>query len=267
MPELPEVETIKRDLGSLVDRRIQSVEVRDDLLASEPDRLVETVPGWRIESLERRGKYLLLHGEGGFLLFSLRMTGNLTFEDPGEGEQRYVAFDLDDRCLYFTSVRRFSRVYLYESTDPETVGKISKLGADPLNGSFGIETLSGAFENRTAPVKTLLMNQEVLAGIGNIYANEICFEAGVAPDRSVSELDRSDLEKLVDVTPDVLERAIRHRGSSINDFERPGGNTGGFQDKFRVYGRRDEACPRCGTPVKNRELSGRSTFFCPECQG
>lgn len=266
MPELPEVETIRRELSSLEETTIEAVTVRDDKLVEPNPNLPEIVDGWTIRELRRRGKYLLFLAGEGFLLFSLRMTGNLAFEQPGDSD-RCVEFELNDgRTLFFTTVRRFSRVHCFCTTDYDSVDKLDRLGIEPLNGEFSAGWLEEAFSGRTAPVKSLLMNQQLIAGIGNIYASEICYEAGVRPDRSVSTLDRGDLEALVDVTPAVLEKAIASRGSSISDYARPDGDEGGFQDQFRVYGRRDESCYDCGTPLEFLEISGRSSFFCPNCQ-
>lgn len=265
MPELPEVETIRRDLKPVEGSQIQSVTVHDDkLIETNPD-LPETVTGWTIRALDRRGKYLLMVTDSGLLLYSLRMTGNLTVETPPADTDR-VDFELEERTLWFTTVRRFSRVHYYETTQYDSVPKLEKLGVDPMNGEFTVDELEECFENRTAPVKTLLMNQELIAGIGNIYANEICFEAGVRPDRSVRNLGRQAVDRLVEVTPAVLEKAIASRGSSISDYSRPEGDEGRFQDEFMVYGRRDESCYQCDTSLETLELSGRSTFFCPQCQ-
>lgn len=267
MPELPEVETIKRDLSSIVGSTIRSVTVRDPMLVESERDLGRVVSGWTIRELDRRGKYLLVLGDEGFLLFSLRMTGNVTFREPGDGTQRYVEFNLGEESIYFSSVRRFSRVHCYRSTEPDSTDKIGRLGVDPLNGEFSVGFLADQFSNRSAAVKSLLMNQELVAGIGNIYANEICFEAGVQPDKSVVNLDESELESIVQSTPEVLEEAIESRGSSISDYSRPDGESGLFQDNFMVYGRPGEDCFECSSTIEKTEVSGRSTFFCPECQG
>ncbi|MFB6345053.1 MAG: Fpg/Nei family DNA glycosylase, partial [bacterium] len=237
MPKLPEVETIKRDLEPLEGTRIRSVTVHDDKLVAGTGSFEADVTGCSIESFQRRGKYLLARGHGAFLLFSLRMTGTLTLSEPSNPPERRVDFNLGERTVYFTTVRRFSRVHYYEEENPDAVDKISKLGVEPLNGDFSSGYLEESFSNRTAAVKSLLMNQEIIAGIGNIYANEICFEAGVDPSKSVTDVTGQELKSIVRATPTVLQKAIESRGSSISDYNRPEGDDGRFQDEFMVYGR------------------------------
>jgi formamidopyrimidine-DNA glycosylase len=270
MPELPEVEVTRRGLEDVVGRRIRGINVTDEMLLGEgfdEPTSVESLTGNRVESVQRRGKYCLLVFEDSLLLFSLRMTGNLTVESDGEiGRENYVSLDLDDGALIFSSIRRFSKVHRYDTPDPEAVPKVQRLGIDPVHDELTVDAVRPLLENRTAPVKTLLMNQEIIAGLGNIYANEACHAAGIDPTRSVRTLDDDELSRLLSEIGDLLERAVTLGGSSINDFRGPDGNDGSFQDDFFVYGRDEEECVRCGSSLRKTELAGRSTFFCPECQ-
>lgn len=270
MPELPEVETLRRDLVELEDRVIRSMTVDDEMLLGgglSPGRFAERVEGETIRNVERIGKYCLLKLEAATLLFSLRMTGNLIRrEESGPERDRYVLFELDEGFLEFSSVRRFSNVHFYGTTDPEAIDKVEKLGRDPLHDGLSVEDVKPLLENRTAPIKTLLMNQELFAGLGNIYASEGCHTAGIDPRRGVQSLSESELDDLMEATTEVLEKAIGLGGSSISDFTSVDGENGSYQDHFFVYDREDEECRSCGGTIRRTELAGRSTFWCPECQ-
>lgn len=270
MPELPEVEVTRRGLEGIVGRRIRSITVSDEKLlgdgldsGSSPQSLV----GSTVQSVSRRGKYCLLDLGEVTLLFSLRMTGNLTGgNDVRTDRDSHVTFQLNEGTLVFSSVRRFSRVHRYESGDVESIPKIDRLGLDPLHDQFSPEMLQPRLENRTAPVKTLLMNQEIVAGLGNIYANEACHAAEIDPTRGIQTLGDEELSQLIEEILDVLETAVDLGGSTINDFQGPEGEEGAFQENFFVYSREGEDCVRCGGTIQKTELAGRSTFFCPSCQ-
>lgn len=270
MPELPEVETLRRDLLDLEGRTFASVTVNDEMLLGgerSPETFSERLRGTTIRSIERIGKYFLLVLEEATLLFSLRMTGNLSRPEPARVDsERNLVFELDRGCLEFRSVRRFSNVHLYETTDTESIDKVQKLGPDPFHEDLSLDDLKSLLENRTAPVKTLLMNQELFAGLGNIYASEACYVSGIEPTRSVSTLSDEELENLLEAMRQVLEKAIGLGGSSISDFTSVDGDNGSYQDHFFVYGRDGDACRSCGSTIRKTELAGRSTFWCPDCQ-
>lgn len=268
MPELPEVETIRRELTDLEGREIRSVLVHDEMLLGEgltPTEASDQLRGKTIRSVERIGKYFLLGLDAATLLFSLRMTGTLNLENSGE-QDRSVVFELDREVLEFRSVRRFSKVHYYGTTSPETIDKVARLGLDPLHDDLDVDAVKPLLENRTAPIKTLLMNQELFAGLGNIYASEACFVSVIDPKRSVRTLSEEELENLLGAVKKVLEKAIGLGGSSISDFTSVNGENGSYQDHFFVYGREGQECHSCGSVILKTELAGRSTYWCPDCQ-
>ncbi len=270
MPELPEVEVTRRGLMDLVGHRLCSVIVGDEKLLGEGldnEYSGELLSSYSVCSIVRRGKYCLFDLGEETLLFSLRMTGNLTAgKSVVNDRDSHVTFQLDEGVLVFSSVRRFSRVHRYETTNLESIPKIKKLGLDPFHDQFSIDTLIPELESRTAPIKTLLMNQEVVAGLGNIYANEACHAAEIDPTRSVRTLEDNELARLIEEIVDVLETAVELGGSTLNDFRGPKGQDGEFQDNFYVYDRAGKKCVHCDNEIQKTVLAGRSTFFCPNCQ-
>jgi formamidopyrimidine-DNA glycosylase len=270
MPELPEIETIKRELHDLLGQTFSAITVNDEMLLGDGTseallrrRLIDRT----LEGLDRVGKYLLIQIDGGTLLFSLRMTGNLiSGESTNDASERSVQFELNQMDLVFSSVRRFSKLHLFETTEYEEIDKLQRLGPDPLGNSLRGEDLQSIYDNRTAPVKTALMNQECLAGLGNIYANEICYAVGIDPRTSIGDLSRDDFNNLSDRMIEVLRDAINLGGSSIRDFNNPNGESGEFQDEFFVYGRNEKPCIQCDETIQKTDLAGRSTFWCGHCQ-
>jgi formamidopyrimidine-DNA glycosylase len=270
MPELPEVETIKRELFDLLGGTVSAITVSDEMLLGEGttesllrSRLIDR----EFERLDRVGKYLLLQINGDTLLFSLRMTGNLISGDTSKvTSDRVIHFELEQTDLVFSSVRRFSKLHLFETIEFEDIDKLQRLGPDPLRESLGAEELESIYSNRTAPLKTALMNQECLAGLGNIYANEICHIAGIDPRTSIDYLSLDDFDTLSETIVEVLNKAIDLGGSSIRDFSNTSGESGEFQDEFFVYGREGKTCLQCEKTIRKTELAGRSTFWCDYCQ-
>lgn len=270
MPELPEVETVVRGLKPIEGSSISKTIVQDEMLIGNYESsqdFSKCLKKQRVKDIVRVGKYCCILLESAILLFSLRMTGNLKVARSDEiSRTSYVRFELDDLHLWFTSVRRFSNVHICSTVQLDEVDKIQKLGRDPFRDGLDVNDLKRAFNGRTAPVKTLLMNQQCLAGIGNIYANEICFHARVDPQRSVNELGDAELDRISKSVTEVLEKAIELGGSSIRDYKNAEGDSGQFQDRFNVYGRDEEDCPKCATSISRIELAGRSTFWCNTCQ-
>lgn len=272
MPELPEVEVIRRALAPrLRGRRIMAVIWGDKGLRAQspPEKLRAGLTGRRILRLLRRGKYLLMQVEGGdTLLLHLGMTGRLLL-GPSPGEKNlphvHLVFDLDDGSrLLFQDVRRFGQVLLYPpGVTPEPLARV---GQEPFCRQVTPAWLKGQARHRRRPVKNFLLDGRVLAGIGNIYAAEILFAAGLHPETPVGELTLGQWEKLLAATRRILRRAIARGGTTVNDYLQPGGGTGLFQVELAVYGRAGEPCSRCGTPIRRVVQAGRSTFFCPRCQ-
>jgi len=269
MPELPEVETIKRDLSPLViGRTITGVTVGWEGCVDRPSMATfcEQVVGRVIEGVGRRGKFLVLSlSGGGALLIHLRMTGRLLISDPNAPWETHarLAFGLDDgNELRFVTVRKFARLYLVEDAD-EVLGV---LGPEPLGEGFDQEAFRGLFANRRGMVKPLLLDQQFLAGLGNIYVDEALFRAGIHPRRLADSLTGEELGRLYEAIRVVLQEAIADRGTSRSDYVRPDGSQGRHQEQLRVSGKAGEACPRCGTEIERIVVAGRGTFLCPRCQ-
>jgi formamidopyrimidine-DNA glycosylase len=266
-PELPEVETVARGLRAAVcGRRVARTVVyerrlRQLIAADLPERLY----GQRIARVERRGKFLVFQLDGGSeLVVHLGMSGTLRLAHPPIALRRHdhavIEFD-DGQWLAYNDPRRFGVVLLQDAA-----GAVGRPGVDPLAPEFSGAALRALSRGRRRPIKNLLMDQALIAGLGNIYANEILSCAGVRPARAAGRLTRREIEALVDATRTVLREAIRRRGSSISDFRDTRGVPGGFQRCFRVYDRAGEPCLDCGATIRNRVLAGRSSFYCPACQ-
>jgi formamidopyrimidine-DNA glycosylase len=294
MPELPEVETIRRQLEpELVGRRIERAEVLDERLSRpEPPSAVErAVSGRRVEAVERRGKYLLIELDGGrTLAMHLRMTGNLLLREEGDGvvadlmeteplggprlyegspELKYTRarFELDDgRELVFTDVRRFGQAVVLDQGDALESYFSERLGVEPLSRDLTPERLLEVAAGRTAPLKSFLLTQSAVAGIGNIYADEALWRARLHPLSPAGSMKREHAERLVTGIRDALELALEHRGSSIDDYRDARGEQGSMQDEFMVHTREGEACPRGDGEIRRIVVSGRSTYYCPGCQ-
>jgi formamidopyrimidine-DNA glycosylase len=267
VPELPEVETLRRTIEPhVVGRRILSVDVREPRLrrpiaADFASRLAGRV----IRGVRRRAKYLLLDvGEGLDWVVHLGMSGRLCVgEPPSDLPHVHVVAKLDGgQRLYFRDPRRFGLMLL--SDDARDLGV---LGVEPLSPDFTAQMLWDATrKHRRLTVKSLLMDQRLIVGVGNIYANEALFEAGVRPGRRCSRLTREEATRVVAAVKAVLRRAIASRGSSLLDYRDAEGNAGEFQRLLRVYERAGEACPVCLGEIQRRAISGRSSFFCVKCQ-
>ncbi|HWN73414.1 MAG TPA: bifunctional DNA-formamidopyrimidine glycosylase/DNA-(apurinic or apyrimidinic site) lyase [Solirubrobacterales bacterium] len=287
MPELPEVETVVRQLEPEVQgHRIKGLEVLDPRWSRPvpPEELGAAVSGSTIERLGRRGKYILMGLDGGrTLVMHLRMTGNLILRegeetlDPSEGRRLYESersteerhlrarFVLaDDRELWFTDPRRFGEAFLLDDVGLEA--RFAKLGLEPFSPEFTPQALGEMAAGRTAPLKSFLLDQSGVAGVGNIYADEALFRAELHPLSPAGSMKPEHLEALRDAVVAALEAGIDAGGSSIDDYRDARGEKGSMQDEFLVHTREGEECPRCGGTIKRIVVSGRSTYFCPSCQ-
>jgi formamidopyrimidine-DNA glycosylase len=271
VPELPEVETIRRQLEpDVVGRTIESLEVLDPRwtrLAGNGD--VESVSaGRRIESLDRRGKFLLLNLEGGWtLVMHLRMTGNLTLGSSGAEPQHLRAvIRLDGgEELLFTDARRFGHGEVIRTDELEERFS-GRLGIEPLTDELTAERLGQLAAGRTAPLKSFLLGQAGIAGIGNIYADEALHRAQLHPLSPAGSMKPEHCEALRVGIVGALEAGLAGGGASVDDYRDARGERGTMQDEFLVHRREGEACPRCGGTIKRIVVGGRSTYFCPDCQ-
>ena len=272
MPELPEVETIRRQLAPLVERRVvERLEIADPrwCLPLFPDAIVDAVQGRRVQELGRRGKYLVWELEGeAFLLMHLRMTGTLLYDPapPGTPYER-VRWTLDDgHELRFCDPRRFGTGELALGTAARDAFFSARLGLEPLDGELTGEALRRMARGRRAPVKAFLLDQRRIAGVGNIYADEALFRARIHPLRSVANLTRGQFETLAQAVRETLLAGLAAGGATIDDFRHADGVQGAFQNEFLVHLRRGEPCPRCATPVVKFVAAGRGTYACEHCQ-
>jgi formamidopyrimidine-DNA glycosylase len=289
MPELPEVETVCRQLEpELEGRRVERLEIDDERWCrpAPAAELEAAVEGATIESLGRRGKYLLLGLDGGrTLVMHLRMTGNLVLVvpggeaiDPSEGRRLYegertaeerhlrARFVLDDgHEVWFTDPRRFGEAVLLGDDELEA-HFASRLGVEPFSDEFTAEALGELAAGRTAPLKSFLLDQKGIAGVGNIYADEALFRARLHPLSPAGSMKPEHHAALRDAVVAALEAGIDGGGASIDDFRDGRGERGTMQDEFLVHTREGEPCPRCGEAIRRIVVSGRSTYFCPACQ-
>ena len=271
MPELPEVETIRRQLAPLVEgRTLRTLEVLDARWSAplHPRELRDALEGRVVERLSRRGKYLIWEAQDEvYLLMHLRMTGTVLLDPPPETLYTRVRFELDDgRRLSFCDPRRFGTGQLALGGPELEAFLDARLGVEPLGEDFTTEHLFLQTRNRRAPIKAVLLDQRRVAGVGNIYANEALFRAGVHPLREARMLKRAQVAALRDAVVASLEAGLKAGGASIDDFRHPDGVKGAFQDEFLVHAREGEPCTICGAPVRKFVAAGRGTYACEMCQ-
>lgn len=269
MPELPEVETTVRGLATVLEgRRLTSVEARRaDLRRAFPADLRQRMTGARVTGLGRRAKYGLVHTDrGDTMVFHLGMSGRWRIEPETLGLHDHLVLETDEgRRLSLADPRRFGSVDLVETERLAEWPAFAALGPEPLEVDFSVAALEAALAGRVAPIKAMLLDQRIVAGLGNIYVCEALNIARIAPTRAAGQISRARLERLVPAIREVLLSAIEAGGSTLRDYARPDGELGYFSKQFRVYGREGEACP-CGGIVRRRVDSGRSTFHCVSCQ-
>jgi formamidopyrimidine-DNA glycosylase len=267
VPELPEVETIRAQLAPRLEGRLLSrVEILDPRLTRPYDlfEVAEELEGDRVLAVERRGKYLVLRLASGLsLLVHLRMTGSFGFL-PRSHERAVLELD-DGSRIAFRDVRRFGTWLVLE--DADALGYLSgKNGPEPLGPGFTTRWLADSLARRKAPVKSVLLDQRVVAGLGNIYADEALWRARVNPLAPANRVTRPEARRLHRAIRAALEAGIERQGSTLSDYRTPDGEAGSMQDEFRVYGREGKPCPRCRTPISKTRVGGRGTWFCPRCQ-
>jgi formamidopyrimidine-DNA glycosylase len=275
MPELPEVETYVRELAPLlVGRQVLAAQVLWPRTVAAPgaEEFAARMVGQRFATFGRRAKYMLLGLESGdTLIVHLRMTGHLFVKDAAAppDAHTHVLFDLDDgHRLHYQDPRKFGRLWL--TAEPERL--LAKLGPEPLGEQFTAAVLAQKLAGRKASIKALLLDQKLAAGVGNIYADEALFRAGIHPARPGGSLTPAEIERLAVAVAAVLAEGIAAAGSSLGgsslqNYSRPGGQAGSFQEEHRVFRRTGQPCFVCGAPITRIVLGQRSTHFCPQCQG
>ncbi|MDR3390056.1 MAG: bifunctional DNA-formamidopyrimidine glycosylase/DNA-(apurinic or apyrimidinic site) lyase [Rudaea sp.] len=269
MPELPEVETTRRGIAPhLIGHRVIAVDIRQRRLRWPiPAALSRLLPGQKIENVERRAKYILAHTSAGSALLHLGMSGSLRILGADSAPATHDHFDwrLDSgRILRFTDPRRFGSL-LWQT--PGTMHPLlAGLGPEPLGDGFDGAYLWKKSRGRSAAVKTFLMDQKMVVGVGNIYAAEALFAAGIHPRRAAGSVSHARYERLAGAVKRILVHAITRGGTTLRDFLSPDGVPGYFEQELFVYGRAGEPCKICGTPIRASVLGQRSTFYCPHCQ-
>ena len=270
MPELPEVETIVRALRpDVTSRTLTGAEINWErqIVGMSATEFSARIAGQHVESLNRRGKYIIFDLNGDVLLVHLKMTGRLYVSAPEEQDYAdrwvHVTFGMDDgNELRFSDLRKFGRLYLVEQAE-EVIGK---LGPEPLSDQFTLDAFRELISRRKGMLKPLLMNQEFIAGIGNIYADESLWLAQIAPRRRVDTLKPEQIDRLYHAMRKALQQGIENEGASINWYRKPDGTTGTYQDHFNVYDQTGQPCNRCGATIEKVRVAQRGTHYCPSCQ-
>jgi formamidopyrimidine-DNA glycosylase len=276
VPELPEVESLRQMLAhSIVGRSFRSATIKETRLRrSIASELAFVVPGRTIERIGRRAKYLLIELAGDqVMLVHLGMSGSLTHRGRGfqsslfNPRHDHVEFALDDgSVLVYNDPRRFGLIKIVARAELNSIAELKYLGPEPLSREFTTSHLWQATRGRTAAIKNLLMDQRIVAGIGNIYASEILFRASVRPTRRGGKITRNDASRIVAATQAVLHEAIGSRGTTFRSYRDSRGQPGRFVRLLRVYDREGKPCLECGTPIRGIVLGQRSTYYCPRCQ-
>ncbi len=280
MPELPEVETVRQGLLPAMEGRvIARAEVnRPDLRWPLPERMAERITGARVERLRRRSKYiladldtgesLLIHlGMSGRMLVSGVMLGGFHLDHPAPQKHDHVVLHMEGGArVTFNDARRFGAMDLVRTDREAAHWLLAGLGPEPFGNEFNEEYLLERLKGRTMPIKSALLDQRILAGLGNIYVSEVLFRAGIDPRRAAGKIAAKRLAGLVPIIREVLAEAIAAGGSSLRDHRQADGELGYFQHSFRVYDREGEPCATCATPIRRIVQSSRSSFFCPTCQ-
>ena len=275
MPELPEVETVRLALAPvLAGRRLVRVRIHDARLVAplDPRMVAGELEGERVARVDRRGKYLIVRFESGrSLLIHLRMTGSLRHSRNGSSGAEHDAYaraviSLDNGSdVVYRDIRRFGTWRLLERSE-EKPYLAKRLGAEPLSAAFTARVLRERLRGRRIAVKGALLDQRVVAGLGNIYADEALWRARIHPLRRAGEVAPGDVTRLHRALRDALRLGVARQGATLRNYERPGGETGAMQEEFRVYGRAGEPCDRCGRPIEKTRVAGRGTSYCPGCQ-
>lgn len=282
MPELPEVETVRRGMQPAMEGvAIAGVDVnRPDLRWPFPERMVERLAGTKVRALRRRSKYILADlSSGETLIIHLGMSGRILIsgdplgqfhrDHPAPEKHDHVVFQMDNGArVTFNDPRRFGAMDLAPSSEVERHKLLRNLGPEPLGNAFHQDYLISRLRGRNMPIKSALLDQKVVAGLGNIYVCEALYRSGISPLRKAGQISDKRLARLVPIIREVLSEAIEAGGSSLRDYRQADGELGYFQHTFRVYDREGQPCqtPGCGGAIARRVQSGRSSFYCPRCQ-
>ena len=270
MPELPEVETIVSDLRPiLVGMSFVSIKSSHNNAVKEALKNVTFINGAKVVSVERRGKFINIVFENDYIMtIHLRMSGRILFRPHDDAELKFerTRINFDKGSLRFCDMRKFGRVWIASKEDYEEVTGIYRLGIEPFSKEMTLENFLNLFTKKKGNVKRWLLDQSMVTGIGNIYADEACFYAGIKPTTNLQDLDKKKLEKLFKCVIKALKQGIENRGTSISDFQDAYGSTGRNQEKLYVYGRGGKKCFNCSSVLIKTKVAGRGTVYCEDCQ-
>lgn len=270
MPELPEVETTRRGILPYIENQtVSKVVIRNHSLRWPiPDDLEQQLCGQKIITVKRRAKYLLLEFAHGTLMIHLGMSGRLRVLDSDKNVDKHDHVDMyfdNGKVLRYTDPRRFGAL-LWSAEDIQSHPLINHLGPEPLSDAFDSDYLCHKAKGRQTAIKTFIMNGEIVVGVGNIYANEALFMAGIHPQKAAGKISHKKMTLLVAAIKQVLEKALAAGGTTLRDFRKSDGKPGYFAQELSVYGRGDQPCLACGSPIKSIRQAQRASYFCPHCQ-
>ena len=272
MPELPEVETVKESLKlRLVGRKILKAMILYDNIVAYPSKndFILRIANQTINDIRRRGKFLIFVLDDYYLLSHLRMEGKYFFKDSKDviDKHEHIIFELDDgKELRYKDTRKFGKMYLIDVKDIEKIGPLKDLGLEPWDSNLTADYLIQKYKKRGTPIKSVLLEQDIIVGIGNIYADEILFLCGISPLRKACDLSDLDCELIIKNTKMVLEKAIKMGGTTIRTYSSVDGVHGLFHNELLVHGKDNGTCPKCGNIISKIRVGGRGTYFCNNCQ-
>jgi len=270
MPELPEVETTLRGIEPHIIKKtvVKAIVRAPKLRWPIPKELNDYISGFRLLDIQRRAKYLLFKFEHGWMIVHLGMTGSFSIITKNTPHAKHDHMDIlfsNGIRLRYTDPRKFGAI-LWTFGDPSEHKLLKNLGPEPLSPQFNTAYLAHSCQNRKTSIKTHLMNQKTVVGIGNIYASEALFKAGIHPERAASKISKERLAKLVRTSKQTLRAAIKKGGTTLQDFKNPDGSLGYFSIKLKVYGKEGNPCPKCRKPIKSKVIGQRNSFYCTNCQ-
>lgn len=272
MPEMPEVETVRRGLiEQVLNKRITHVEIRyQNLITGDVDEFIETVTGAVISNIGRRAKFLLIELDNGYTIIShLRMEGKYRVSaDPNAIDKHsHAIFTLDDgQMVIYNDVRKFGRMQLWPTDKLSENKSLKKLGPEPLAADFTFENIKPRIMRHRKDIKTVLLDQSVMGGLGNIYVDEVLWQAKIHPETKADHLTDEEIKDIIKCSNSEIDMAIKSGGSTIRTYLDANGHKGNMQDRLKVYGKEGQPCPRCGTEIVKIKVGGRGTHFCPKCQ-
>lgn len=272
MPELPEVETVKETLKKrLIGKKIISTNVYYKGIIAIPNvtDFIDNINGQTIKGVTRRGKFLVFELNDYYLLSHLRMEGKYFFKDPKDkiNKHEHVSFLLNDNIeLRYMDTRKFGKMYLIEKEKINEIGPLKDLGLEPFDAKLNIEYLHNKLKNKSIPIKTTLLDQSIITGIGNIYADEILFLSNINPLKKSNKLNDQEIDNIIKNTSIILKKAIEKGGTTIHSYTSVDGVTGRFQNELLVHGKDNKECPNCHNTIIKIRVGGRGTYYCENCQ-